>query len=297
MAIFIAVVLLVMAIVCWLENKRNVKLQKEIEFLFQMKEESLQHYKEIEKNNKELCNLKKRLAEQERIVKKLLDETVDAERDFSIKEIDVKETYSTEIDKENVICFENEKNNGSQHTGNGFVDCILERKRVEAEQKGIIFEVKTDLLPYFFCSEMDTISLLDNLLENAMESCERVMRAEHYQEFVENRLPFIKITFYERKMRKEKDERMPFVNNLKRKTEREEFSQIEIYLENSKLEIEKPLENHFKTVKEKQMQHGNGTGIISEIINKYFGQIKYRDDGTIFYCWIILPIKEKRNVF
>lgn len=262
-----------LAIACWFENKRNEKLQKEIERLLQIQENSLCYYAELEANNKELCELKKKIAKQEQIAKKLSEEVM--------------------AEKANVPYSEERRTYQKQHVGNRFVNYILEKKKAEAEKKGIIFEVNGDLLSQLSCSEIDVVTLFDNLLENAVESCERVWQ---HRESVVKQVPYIKITFYEWSLNEIQNESIWFANKLEKDTMKEATFYVEIGLENSKMEIEKPLENHFKSVKKRQDLHGNGTQIVTEIVNKYSGVVEYHDEGNVFYCKIILPVKEKKNV-
>lgn len=70
-------------------------------------------------------------------------------------------------------------------TGNSVLDFILSQKKAEAEGKGIPFSIVTEQLAELPFSDNEIIALFGNLLDNAIEACERI---QHIDKWIEVKL-------------------------------------------------------------------------------------------------------------
>ena len=70
------------------------------------------------------------------------------------------------------------KINPQIYTGNHVVDLILGQKRILAVQKGIDFQLDVTPLSSLTMEEREICSLFGNLLDNALEACEKVTDKE-----------------------------------------------------------------------------------------------------------------------
>ena len=77
----------------------------------------------------------------------------------------------------------------SFHTGSVVVDAILGSKAYQAENAGIRFKIVSDDLSDSFVSDRDWCSILSNLLDNAIEACEKMEGKGWIRVRLENR-PF-----------------------------------------------------------------------------------------------------------
>lgn len=59
-------------------------------------------------------------------------------------------------------------------TGNGFLDFILNQKKSRAESKGIIFDIDSEIIPLWGFSDSEISVVFGNLLDNAIEACEKI---------------------------------------------------------------------------------------------------------------------------
>lgn len=81
-------------------------------------------------------------------------------------------------------------------TGNTIVDTVLSSKKVQAEKLGIQVVIETEMITVFPFTNQESISLFGNLLDNAIEACER-MEGLHKWIFVDiqkkNQLLYIQV--------------------------------------------------------------------------------------------------------
>ena len=131
-----------------------------------------------------------------------------------------------------------------KETGVRVIDCLMRIKKDESAEADIDFSCELVELEGMKASEFDMISLLANLLDNAIESCQAVENDR-------------KITF---KMERKQD-------------------YLLVKMENTKSKSETPIKNNFKSFKDVSGTHGIGTRIIKEMVNKYDGDIEYKDLG------------------
>ena len=129
-----------------------------------------------------------------------------------------------------------------KETGVRVIDCLMRIKKEESAEAEIDFSCELIELEGMKASEYDMVSLLANLLDNAIESCQAVDG---------NR----KITF-----------------EMERKQD-----YLLVKMENTKSKSETPIKNNFKSFKDVGGTHGIGTRIIKEMVNKYDGVIEYKD--------------------
>ena len=142
---------------------------------------------------------------------------------------------------------------GSGLSAQEVVRVIMERKLAYASEKDIRCIINIDLNTYAdqFAdwSLQDIVSLLTNLLNNAIESCLRI-------ENVEDRI--IRLSYGQG-----------------------DSGHI-LCIENAKPSNIHPLEQGMITSKEDSEQHGYGTRIIQEVIDEHGGDIRYYDKGNCF---------------
>lgn len=65
-------------------------------------------------------------------------------------------------------------------SGNVIVDMILNSKKKYAEEKEIKVEIETEVIPRFPLDNREVISLFGNLLDNAIEACEKIRKIEKW---------------------------------------------------------------------------------------------------------------------
>lgn len=115
------------------------------------------------------------------------------------------------------------------------IDAVIRMKQEECERKGIILKVDVLEGDYSGMEEMDKVCLITNLLDNAIEATERLERGKRPDIYM----------------------KMEVCNN-----------QMNIYQENGLVKDE---EFSFRTKKLDKRNHGLGTAIIEQVLNKYAG--------------------------
>lgn len=129
-------------------------------------------------------------------------------------------------------------------TGNKVLDFLLYQKIIEAEKKGIEFQIQTISLVHLPFNTSEICSLFGNLLDNAIEACERIERDKKWIEFKMNKrenLLFVKIA-----------------NSIK----------------------ERPIieDGNWVSLKLKKDMHGYGMKCVKRIIDKYEGMMECQTD-------------------
>lgn len=135
------------------------------------------------------------------------------------------------------------------------ITVILSEKMALAKKEGITFSAKVQEVPFEIVSDLDWVTILGNILDNAIESCLRAPTNER------------RINFYVHRYQ----------------------DMIILRIENTL--AEKPtIENkRFKSSKEGHL--GVGLSNVKETIEKYSGGIDYNYDEKIFKTRIIIPIQ------
>ena len=142
---------------------------------------------------------------------------------------------------------------GELKSGDPIIDCLLDEKIRSCKENGIKIAEQIMNLAENSVSNFDWVSLLANLLDNAIEACEKT------------------------------DEEKSIELEIKRNRD-----YVVLSMANSKRTDEKPIDNKFKTTKEQSKYHGYGTKIIKDIVNKYQGRIRYEDMGDRFITHITM---------
>lgn len=149
--------------------------------------------------------------------------------------------------------------NDSIDTNNSIANAILNTKYQETLQKNILFVLQANDLSGLAMEDDDLVTILSNLLNNAIEACEACE---------DNRV--IKM-----KLLKEPEEIIIAVKNS--------YSH-EIFVENNAILTSKTTEAE---------EHGIGIKNILRIVEKYGGSHLIKYDGEKFYFSIIIPCQKK----
>lgn len=142
-----------------------------------------------------------------------------------------------------------------EYCENNIVNAAVSSKEAMAREKGIIFEASINLPEKIDIDSMDIVSVFTNLLDNAIEECERIAEGEK------------KIT----------------LNCVCKK------GTIAICCENSCLNEEKA--KKLTTQKKDKFLHGLGTNIVRNIAEKYNGSYSANAENGIFSASVLMGCK------
>lgn len=145
---------------------------------------------------------------------------------------------------------------GEEATGNKVVDALLYQNRKRAEKKKISWECDVQIPKICSIDELDLCVLFGNLLDNAMEACERL--SEHERRFIEVQAQLVKKCF---------------LLEVKNSTNLQEAMEIGT------------------TLKENPKEHGMGLGNINDVVQKYDGVMNAEVKRNVFVISILLPLK------
>ncbi len=137
------------------------------------------------------------------------------------------------------------------------VDIIVNYKITEAIDKNINFKYEVDYIGKINIMDIDMCALLANLLDNAIEACEKL----------ENKSRWIYL-------------------KIKSKND-----MLFIILENSTTENKKDSINFFQTTKKDKIHHGLGIKSIENVVQKYEGYKEYHISKDKVQIFISLPVK------
>lgn len=129
-----------------------------------------------------------------------------------------------------------------EYSKNQVVDAVLALKKQQCAEKQIDLQMLIERESFSWIKDEDMVALLFNLLDNAVEACERIVDTG------ERRIRF---------------------------SMGQTGEQIQMELSNSVPKLEKVV---FKTSKPSKEEHGMGTLIIQDVINKYHGTKEVRHD-------------------
>lgn len=141
-------------------------------------------------------------------------------------------------------------------TGNVNVDAILNSKLSLAQNHGIEINYKATLPKQLSISDIDLCVLIGNLIDNALEACDKMKEEEQR---------FIRL----------------YIRILKQ--------QLYISLTNSTNESIKKLDDEYITTK--RGNHGHGLKRINLIVEKYDGYINRKNEPGVFVSEILIPLK------
>lgn len=153
------------------------------------------------------------------------------------------EKYVDEI-RENFV-----KINPQIYTGNHVLDLILGQKRIMAAQKGIEFQLDATPLSSLAMEEREICSLFGNLLDNALEACEKVTDKER------------------RKINIKIDQHMQML-----------FLEIKNGMEKTPVRSGR----NFLTSKREKSVHGYGLKSVERIVARYDGDLVYEAVDGMF---------------
>ncbi len=147
-------------------------------------------------------------------------------------------------------------------TGNRAIDALLCQKRKLAEEKGIDWECNVRIPQQCYINEFDLCILFGNLLDNAVEACERLLKKGKGQE--RGGQPFIRMQ----------------AGNVK--------SCLLMEVKNSMDAEEKRTGG---SAKEKNPQgHGIGLLNVRDVVRRYNGVMNTQAQGGIFTISLLLPL-------
>lgn len=140
-------------------------------------------------------------------------------------------------------------------SGNVNLDAVLNSKISLAINNGIDVEYKATCPPTLTVSDIDLCALLGNLIDNAVEACEKMKEDEKQ---------YIRL----------------YIGILKK--------QLYISITNSTNEVVRKMDNQYIT--NKRGNHGQGLKRINLIVEKYGGYINRQNEPGVFITEIMLPI-------
>ena len=143
----------------------------------------------------------------------------------------------------------------------GILDTLLEQKKAKAESKGIAFRIRADRIGELPFSDMEICTLFSNLLDNAIEACEKIQ-----------------------------DDRRWVAIQITRKSGM-------LYLTISNSIKDRPAEQEGKLITNKQNHqlHGYGIKSVQKIVRKYEGDFSYQIRESEFIVTITFWRLEERN--
>lgn len=169
---------------------------------------------------------------------------------LAMKQYDELDTYLSELDTDLTTVDTVIK------TGNVRIDAVLNSKLAVAKRKGIRVNAKAIVPKDLAVSEVDLCIIIGNLLDNAMEACEKETEEEKR---------FIRV----------------YIDILK--------AQLYIYVANSMTnEIKKVGKNYLTT---KTAGHGFGLMRVDRVVARYNGYLNRQHEEGVFATEIMLKIK------
>ena len=141
-------------------------------------------------------------------------------------------------------------------SGNKIIDIIVNSKILEAKDKGISFVYEIDYVESINIEDMDMCSLIANLLDNAIEACEKVVY----------RKPEIILKI----IKKDAVLIIQIVNSIHEDAIKKKY--------------------FFNTEKEHSQLHGWGIKSVERVINKYHGTKEYYIENSKVEMFITIPM-------
>ena len=141
-------------------------------------------------------------------------------------------------------------------TGNHMLDMILNQKEKEAEKQKTQMQISTEVFTTLPFSDREIISLFGNLLDNAIEACEKL----------------------------EEEKRMVKIEV------RKHHSMFMLIVENSCEAHAQVRKGIFRTTKKDDRMHGYGIHNVRKTVKNHGGQFQYGSRGENFYVKILIPL-------
>lgn len=151
-------------------------------------------------------------------------------------------------------------------SGNVNLDAILNSKLSLAEKNGIAVDYTAKCPAKIAVSDIDLCALIGNLLDNAVEACEKVAEdlAETEGQLLDENRPFIRL----------------YIGVLKK--------QLYISVTNSTNEVVRKLDSEY--ISNKRGNHGHGLKRINLVVEKYGGYINRQNEPGVFVTEVMLPL-------
>lgn len=146
---------------------------------------------------------------------------------------------------------------GGDITGNKAVDALLYQKRKRAERENIEWECDVQIPKICCINEFDFCILFGNILDNALEACERLRCGEC--RFINIQAKIVKKCFL-------------------------------LEVKNS-MDITEKYADGF-TNKENPQEHGIGLQNVGDVVHKYNGVVNIEAENGIFVISILMPLNE-----
>ncbi|SEW41362.1 sensor histidine kinase [[Clostridium] fimetarium] len=140
-------------------------------------------------------------------------------------------------------------------TNNVIINAIINSKYKEAIDKNIVMVIKVNDLSECVIVDEDIVIILSNLLNNAIEACEKI---------IEKRIIWLKFVI---------EENMTIIS-----------------VKNTAEEDVEIIDGALITTKENKTEHGLGVKNIKESVEKYKGSYTLQGQGGYFFFGIIIPI-------
>ena len=142
-----------------------------------------------------------------------------------------------------------------ENTGNEFLDTILTVKKQQALKQGIAIDIDCDIISPLNIEPVDLTAILSNLLENALEACEKV---------------------------EDKDERYIFVSI------KSQGAFLNMRIENSANDTLIKQNTQMRTTKKNKELHGIGLKSVRSSVERYQGDIIFEQQDGVFIVSIVL---------
>lgn len=147
-------------------------------------------------------------------------------------------------------------------TGNRIVDVLLYQKRNIAEEKNIIWECDVHIPGICHINEFDLCVLFGNILDNAVEACERLQRG------------------------RSESGSQPFINIQGRMVKK-------CFLLEVKNSADMSDKNKVKSAgKENPEEHGIGLLNISDVVHRYNGVMNIDVQNGVFLISVLIPLED-----
>lgn len=233
--IFLIVILIIYFV--YLNTLRNVEIQKkEIKILQEKNKKEIEYYREVDRLNQQI----------RKIYHDLKNHIIIAD---AIKSDDMSEEYQESLDEyfEKYLCVAN--------SGNNILDILLEKKYEECREKRICFKFNVDFSKGDFVNLVDIGTIFGNIIDNAIEACERL-----------------------------EDNEQKTINLVVNTVENFIFIKI-----SNPVEVVKKEGERLFSLKRKQKEEGLGLICLQEALEKYNGSYTYEIVNHFFNLTIVMP--------
>lgn len=149
------------------------------------------------------------------------------------------------------------------NTNHPIVDSVINQKFKQSKRKGIPLLMSINDLGNLKMEDEDIVILLGNLLDNAIEACEKI----------ETNPKWIKVRFLVQE------------------------ENVIISVRNPILELIEIEDGKIISTKDNRAEHGIGLKNIQSVVDKYGGECAYSSNQGFFTYTIEIPLDEKNQIF